>query len=232
MKSPAELVGIRHDLIRVARSVGLPEGVGPQCHIYRELGRKGPTYVRAAIGGWRYPDDRNQTPRLSWDEAIGAYGLTPHSETRTVSDGELIEDLRRVATLNGQGPDGLPPVNVYQELGRWSWITVYRRFGGEPMSWYRVGEYLKLKPIERARRGSVTRARLISDYRDLADLQGVEDGDVGPTRRQFEAWVSYSASCAAYHFGSWRAFVEAAGYRVHESSVGQPAERRAVEVVA
>lgn len=219
MKPPTVLVALRHDLIRVARAVGLPEGVGPQRRVYRELGRKGPSYMCAAIGGWKYPDERNQVPRLTWDEAIEAYGLTPHSETRTVSDSELIEDLRRVAVLNGQGPDGLPPVNVYQELGRWSWMTVYRRFGGEPMSWYRVAEYTKLRPVERARRGSITPARLIADYRDLAELQGVEDGGVGPTRRQFGAWVPYSASCASYHFGSWSSFVEAAGYRVHENPV-------------
>jgi len=210
VKRPEELVAIRHDLLRVARDTRLPDGVGPQRHVYAEHGRVGTAYVRAAIGGWRYPEHANQQPEMTWDEAIRAYGLTPHSETRTVSDKELIEDLRRVGHLNGQGPDGLPPVEVYKQHGRWSWMTVLRRFGGQPMSWYRVGEYARLQPVARAKRGSITRTRLIADYRGLADLQGVEHGEMGPTRRQFDHWVSYSASSASYHFGSWSAFVKAA----------------------
>jgi hypothetical protein len=214
-------VVIRQDLVRVARRTDCEEGVAPSVVRYDRLGRFGQVKVRAAVGGYLYYRGRAPEPRLSWSEAMVRYKLRPFQVAGFATDGQLIEDLRRVALLTGLGPDKLPAVTAYQEHGRWSYMTIYRRFGGEEFSWYRVAEYTKLQPIDRAPRGSVTPDRLLSDYRDLAELQDREPGGLGPTRRQFDAWVSYHASCASWHFGTWGRFVEAAGYRAHASPIGR-----------
>lgn len=57
------------------------------------------------------------------------------------------------------------------------------------------------------------RAQMLADYRRLSAEHGCRPGGSGITGPEFSARVPYTCDAVRRYFGSWRAFVEAAGYR-------------------
>lgn len=209
-KRDALLVAIRADLNRVARETDTPEGFAPSLVDYRERGRFGEVKVRAVVGGWTVERGR-LAARLTWSEAMERLGLTPYHKAQEVSDDELIRDLRRVGLLCGREPNELCGVEEYRAHGRYSYMTVLRRFASDG-SWWTVARYLGMQPSSAVRRGSLSPERLIEDYRRIALEMGYKPGGFGPTRREFARRVPYSVSNVRWHVGSWSEFVRRVGF--------------------
>jgi hypothetical protein len=205
------LVAIRSDLVRVARETGKPAGVAPSVMRYRRLGRVSLYRVQRAVGG-TVPRYHTRVPRLTWAQAMPLYGLTPAGALRQPTRTQLVEDLRRVALIAGHPPGELPTTTEYQELGHWALHTVLVHISGSREgSWHDVSLRTGLTNGGRVARGSVTRERVLEDYRRVAAELGREPRGPALTKREFSARVPYTAEGAAYRFGSWTAVSEAAG---------------------
>ena len=209
------LVAIRSDLARVARESGRPEGVAPSVVVYREKGRFPTSQIRAAVGG-RTKRWGTSCPALKWTEAVTRLGFRPASSLHKPTRAQAIEDVRRVGREVGCGPRELPTTMDYQEHGRWAPQTIRKAIvGREDASWYEIGDQIGLEP-SRTRRGDVSKEGVLEDYRRVARELGLEPGGPGLTKRGFDEHIPYRAQAAVYHWGSWTALTEAAGFEARE----------------
>jgi hypothetical protein len=68
----------------------------------------------------------------SWNDAVRAAGLRPHTLNKKVEDRALLEDWGRAVRKKG----GVPPRHIFQREGKYNSSTLAKRFGG----WQRVPE--------------------------------------------------------------------------------------------
>jgi hypothetical protein len=116
---------------------------------------------------------------------------------RTISDADLLDDLRRVGKQIGRRAISQ---SAYSDLGRFGFVTYCRRFG----SWKAA---LALVHLEPAHLMNISQAELIADMRRVA-------GDLKTDRLRANDYFDrgkYSRKIVHRLFGRWQTAAEAAG---------------------
>lgn len=189
----------RTDLRRVAALYNLPDGEGPTVHQYQRFGRFGVRLVTKIAG---HPNQ--------WKAALAVYGLRCDRQRRLIDRALLIADLRRVAIELGD-PRLMPPLGMYQKLGRYASATVHRTLGAGS-GWYGAALAADLDmPIGR-KLSHYTRGQIIEEYQALAKLRGRQPGDYGPSGAEFYRYCGIFDQSIRKRFGTWAAFVRECGY--------------------
>lgn len=131
----------------------------------------------------------------SWNEALEVAGFCINRQGQ-LSDGDLIEELRRLAGEVGHTPS----YDDMAETGAFSPGVYETRFG----SWNEAVEAAELEPNEYH---NIPEGELVDEIRRLAN-------ELGHTPNNTDMTESGEFSCGAYHrcFGSWNAALEAAGH--------------------
>lgn len=203
-----EAVKIRADLLRVAREMGRPEGVGPAIVEYRAHGRFTTSRVAKMAG----------LPEIRWVPALRFYGLSCAYIRRRATTRELIADLHRVAALLGLG-DTMPNWRQYEKHGRFSRTAVEDHLS-EGRGWTGAATRAGLKPQGPARgklKRDITREMVLEDYRRVAGLLGYSTGGPGPTVAEYREHGKHGTRALEIRFGTWRTAVEAAGFCLRPS---------------
>lgn len=135
----------------------------------------------------------------SWGEALEAAALDPieYNTDRRVSDGELLDELERLA----DDVDDTPTSVQMKATGAYSPETYRRHFG----SWNNALEAIGHEPHHTADR--------VSEEELLTDLQRLSDElDRRPTSNDVVNEGTYGLATYQRRFGSWRDALNAAGF--------------------
>lgn len=127
---------------------------------------------------------------------VGNYVDMEHSYT----DGELLDELRKLAGENGETPS----ITVMDDEGRFNSGTYQSRFG----SWNRAIEEAGLEPNVQ----KISESELIDEIRRLADVVGG-----CPQVSDMANLGEFGATTYFRHFGSWSTALESAGFDTQNS---------------
>lgn len=207
MSRERRLVALRHDLIRVARANGRPEGVAPTSAEYTADSRRQFSLYRVgkATGALR------SNGAIDWTAAMRRVGLTPANEARPDPEA-IIADLHRVAAERGH-PGVLPNPAAYEKLGRWSKWYVTKHLAGGLNDWREVAKRAGMRTHRRSFRVGDTREAVIERVRRYADARGYKPGEYGPSVTELTREGVVSDSVAIRLFGNGSELVKAAGYK-------------------
>lgn len=150
---------------------------------YRNFGKYGWEAVRNRFG-------------RSWVKVLQAAGLNLARSKLNIPPGELLEDLRRIASLLSK--ETLTQQEYKDHGGRFSCQTICRRFGG---SWSKAVESIGLK---RSREYGLTDEEYFRNLEEIWIKLGRQ-----PFYGEIEKPLSkYSAGAYERRFGSWRKALE------------------------
>lgn len=198
-------VVVRQDVVRVAKLVGLPEGEAPCAADYHDYGRFGIHRVLKALGR----RDR------SWAKGMDVLGLGHHRNHREIPERKILEDVHRVARLLNR-PHDMPTTAEYREHGTYSISTLCNRLGERDQSWVSVAQTCGLRYRHSAAH-PIRNEELVEEYRRICRLYDVKWGEWGIGQNVWEKHSPVSVNLPRIRFGSWAAFVTAAGYRPREA---------------
>lgn len=174
------------DLLADIQKVAAIYGRAPSCNEYLQHGSYGANTFYTKFGGWR----------AAVEEAGLDMDIPPGVDA---SDSDLIDDLVRVTELLGKTPSQVE----YEEHGKYSKSTLYRRFNGWNDAIERAGlEVNESKPGYYATDDEIIEDldRVLSKYKSAVPAQVYdEDG-------------RYSWQTVTRRFGSWPKALRAAGY--------------------
>jgi hypothetical protein len=128
-----------------------------------------------------------------------------HNELCMISDEELLTDIRCVAEV----VDGTPGVTDYNEMGKHSYDTVRRRFGGWEDAIAEAGLDAETTPGNQ----EYSDEELLDDVRRVA-----EEVDATPTETQYKQHGSHSPTTFRRRIGAWDEVIDAAGLPPREQT--------------
>jgi hypothetical protein len=173
------------DLERVANKIGHL----PAASDYRERGNYSVSAFYTEFGSWEQAKERTDIHNEKTDP-------------RKVSADELLKSIRSV----DERSEEVPTKSDYEEYGKYSVSTVYRRFD----SWTDAREAAGIseKPTPH---NKISREELIKGLRSFATKR-----DSTPTRDEMNGPGPYSGSAYQREFGSWNKALKAAGLALNQ----------------